>query len=360
MRTLIIDENEQSLHNLASDFFATRASLVLQQESTRRSTTNSERPSVMRDLCTQMAGLDFFSQAASESSGGIGLSRLASGLVAEAAGAELVNGAWMDQLLAVWMLDASGNDVVAPFLTAEMLASVAFNNPLAQVQWDSDLGTVNGTLCGLNFGAEVDRFVVLAADAVLVIDPHADGVGNPETSPGMDPLSYSVSVTLDHVQPEHARFLLPGEHQTYMALSSCIAAAYSVGAASRCLDIAIAYVKEREQFGRAVGSFQAIKHRAANGAVDILHTRSLIRSVLSDPSLEHASEARVLADQCYRSIAESALQMHGGVGFTMEVPIHLFLKSAQRMRGWPRPVEESFEDVKYRLGLQEPARRNSK
>ena len=52
--------------------------------------------------------------------------------------------------------------------------------------------------------------------------------------------------------------------------------------------------------------------------------------------------------------------MHGGVGFTMEVPIHLFLKSAQRMRGWPRPVEESFEDVKYRLGLQDSAMGNSK
>lgn len=351
IRTLTAEE--QSIESLAREFFAARAPLESQHQATRVMATDGARPGNQRKLCVELARLDFFAQAATEQEGGMGLSPLASCLVAEAGGAELVPGSWLDQLIAVRLLRGLGVEVLAPVLSADRIVAIGIDAPEPTLRWVEDRTALTGTTPALHFGHEADRWVVLLADSVVVIDPRASGVGEPTPLGGLDPLAPVVSAHLDDVVAEHVFYLDAHDRAALLAHVSAMIGAFAVGAASRCLDIAIDYVKQREQFGRVIGSFQAIKHRAANAAIDLLHSRSLVRAAMTDESGAVAHEARIAADRCYRAVAESALQMHGGIGFTTEVPIHLYLKNAQWLRAWPRPVDESFVFVRRQLQLDD-------
>lgn len=108
----------------------------------------------------------------------------------------------------------------------------------------------------------------------------------------------------------------------------------SVGAAEQALSEAVAYMGTRHQFGRPIGSFQALKHRAADLKVELELARALARqasAVYAERAAgwsDFAGQARLLAVDAYRAIAEEAVQFHGGIGFTWEHDCHLFLKRA--------------------------------
>jgi alkylation response protein AidB-like acyl-CoA dehydrogenase len=108
----------------------------------------------------------------------------------------------------------------------------------------------------------------------------------------------------------------------------------SVGAAAECLVRTVDYMMGRQQFGRAIASFQALKHRAADHKVAIELARSLARhasdlfAARSSGWQQAALQARLLATQAFRTVAEDGVQLHGGVGFTWEYDCHLFLKRA--------------------------------
>lgn len=114
-------------------------------------------------------------------------------------------------------------------------------------------------------------------------------------------------------------------------------AAEQVGVAQRCLDMALAYVLERQQFGRPIASFQAIKHRCAQMLVEVESARSAVYGaacmVDTQPDLPtlmlNAAQARVTATQASQFCARENLQLHGGVGFTWEYDPHFFLRRAQ-------------------------------
>jgi alkylation response protein AidB-like acyl-CoA dehydrogenase len=120
-----------------------------------------------------------------------------------------------------------------------------------------------------------------------------------------------------------------------LAAGAAILAAEQVGLAQRCLDMTVAYVKERRQFARPVGSFQALKHRLADVWVAVSQARAASRYAAAclasgNPDAKvavalakaYCSEAAVLA-------AQECVQMHGGIGFTWEHPAHLYLKRAK-------------------------------
>jgi alkylation response protein AidB-like acyl-CoA dehydrogenase len=114
-----------------------------------------------------------------------------------------------------------------------------------------------------------------------------------------------------------------------------ILAAEQTGLAQRCLDMTIAYVKERKQFARPVGSFQGLKHRLADLWVSVTQARAASRyaaACLATKSAD-ASVAVALAKAYCSEVAVQAaqecVQMHGGIGFTWEHPAHLFLKRAK-------------------------------
>jgi alkylation response protein AidB-like acyl-CoA dehydrogenase len=112
-------------------------------------------------------------------------------------------------------------------------------------------------------------------------------------------------------------------------------AAELLGGASRAMELSVEYAKERVQFGRPIGSFQAIKHRCADMLVDVEGMRSsvywaawCIGAGHEDASVA-ASTAKVWCSDASRRVMASALQVHGGIGFTWEHDVHLFLKRAQ-------------------------------
>ena len=112
-------------------------------------------------------------------------------------------------------------------------------------------------------------------------------------------------------------------------------AAEQVGGAQRCLDLSVAYAKEREQFGRPIGSFQAIKHKCADMMVQVESARSAAYyagCVAADGEsdlAQVASIAKAYCSEAYMACSGEAIQIHGGVGFTWEYDPHLYFKRAQ-------------------------------
>ena len=126
-------------------------------------------------------------------------------------------------------------------------------------------------------------------------------------------------------------------------------AAEQVGGAQRCLDMAVAYAKVRHQFGRAIGSFQAVKHMCADILLEVESARSAAYYAAwaaADGAADLplvASLAKAYCSEAYFRVAASNIQVHGGIGFTWEHDAHLYYrraKSAEAMLGMPASHRE--------------------
>jgi alkylation response protein AidB-like acyl-CoA dehydrogenase len=106
------------------------------------------------------------------------------------------------------------------------------------------------------------------------------------------------------------------------------------GLADRMLTLTVGYVKQREQFGRPVGSFQAIKHALANALVAVEFARPVLLAAAwsqaqdSDDAAARTSMAKVLVSDAARLVARTAIQCHGAIGYTTEYDLHLYAKRA--------------------------------
>ena len=120
-----------------------------------------------------------------------------------------------------------------------------------------------------------------------------------------------------------------------LAAGAAVLAAEQTGLAQRCLDMTVAYVKERKQFARPVGSFQALKHRLADLWVAVTQGRAAARYAAAclasaDPDAAVAvALAKAYCSEVAVSAAQECVQMHGGIGFTWEHPAHVYLKRAK-------------------------------
>ena len=123
-----------------------------------------------------------------------------------------------------------------------------------------------------------------------------------------------------------------------LAAGAAVVAAEQVGLAQRCLDMTLGYVKERRQFARPVGSFQALKHRLADVWVAVSQARAASRyaaaCLAAAPQSHPDAEVAVAMAKAYCSetavhAAQECVQLHGGIGFTWEHPAHLYLKRAK-------------------------------
>ncbi|MCR6485206.1 acyl-CoA/acyl-ACP dehydrogenase [Amycolatopsis sp. OK19-0408] len=105
-------------------------------------------------------------------------------------------------------------------------------------------------------------------------------------------------------------------------------AAEQVGAASRALELTVEYAQQRRQFGRAIGSFQALKHRMADVHVHVEAARSALYAALVDGDSDAVSAARVVCGEAFSHAAAEMIQMHGGIAITWEHDAHLYFKRA--------------------------------
>jgi alkylation response protein AidB-like acyl-CoA dehydrogenase len=120
-------------------------------------------------------------------------------------------------------------------------------------------------------------------------------------------------------------------------VGAALLAVEQVGAAQHLLDLSVEYAKSRLQFGRPIGSFQAVKHRLADVLVDIEHARSTAYhavwalsdglNVEDDPALA-TSIAQAVCSAAFSHVATDTIQVHGGIGFTWEHQAHLYFKRA--------------------------------
>ena len=121
--------------------------------------------------------------------------------------------------------------------------------------------------------------------------------------------------------------------------AAILLAAEQIGAAAKCLDLTVAYTKERVQFGRPIGSFQALKHRMADLYVAVQSARAVVNDAIAEPSATSAALARVAASEAFSKVAAEAVQMHGGIAITWEHDIQLYFKRAHgsaQLLGPPR------------------------
>jgi alkylation response protein AidB-like acyl-CoA dehydrogenase len=184
-------------------------------------------------------------------------------------------------------------------------------------------------------GPHADFVVVIAeADGAPAVFALASGDGaRAEPEPAMDRTRSLGWLVLD----EQPAVRLGGERAAEQVLDrSCAAAcAEMLGAADVVLAMTVQYAKDRVQFGRPIGGFQAVKHRCADMLVDVEGMRSSAYYAAwavgsGDPEASAAaSAAKVWCSDASRRVMASGLQVHGGIGFTWEHDLHLFLKRAQ-------------------------------
>jgi alkylation response protein AidB-like acyl-CoA dehydrogenase len=122
-------------------------------------------------------------------------------------------------------------------------------------------------------------------------------------------------------------------------IAAILLAAEQIGAATKCLDLTVDYTKDRVQFGRPIGSFQALKHRMADLYVAVQSAHAVVNDALAEPSPTSAALARVAASEAFSKVAAEAVQMHGGIAITWEHDIQLYFKRAHgsaQLLGPPR------------------------
>jgi len=266
-----------------------------------------------------------------ESGGGLGLGWVEAAVLLEEAGRHVAPVPLLGALLAIEALRATE--------WAERLVAGAGQGCVA---FSRDADAVRATRAGGRWAltgrpepvagaSTADVAVVLGPDAVWAVDLAA--VGRPGPEPAMDGTQSLSWLVLDGAPaaevggPEDARRLL--DH------AAVGAAAELLGAAARVLEMAAQYAKDRVQFGQPIGSFQAVKHRCADMVVDVEGMRSVAwygawALAASDPDASvAASTAKVWSADASRRVMASGLQVHGGIGFTWEHDLHLFLKRSQ-------------------------------
>jgi alkylation response protein AidB-like acyl-CoA dehydrogenase len=198
---------------------------------------------------------------------------------------------------------------------------------------------LSGTVTGVA-GVALAGVLLVPADGVpfglYAVDCGAAGVTQrPVVS--LDATRPLTDLTLDAVP---GRAVATGEaagHAVAAALTAGAAmlASELLGVAERCLDMTVAYVKERKQFGRPVGSFQALKHRIADVWIAVTQARAAARYAAAclaegDPDTPVAvALAKAACGDAAVLAAQECVQLHGGIGFTWEHPAHIFLKRAK-------------------------------
>jgi alkylation response protein AidB-like acyl-CoA dehydrogenase len=186
---------------------------------------------------------------------------------------------------------------------------------------------------------QADTLLVVAETeeglAVFVVPAQADGVSI-EQVPVLDPTRRQAIVRLQGVEVGEGDRMAgsPDDLNRVMSLASVAMAAEQSGGAQRVLEMAVEYARTRHQFGRPIGSYQAIKHRCAEMLMKVEHAKSTAyhaARVTDDPEeLGIASPlAASVCSEAYVWAAGENIQIHGGIGFTWEHDAHLYLKRAK-------------------------------
>nr|WP_156737598.1 MULTISPECIES: acyl-CoA dehydrogenase family protein [unclassified Mycobacterium] len=193
---------------------------------------------------------------------------------------------------------------------------------------EPDAETLGGLAEGTSIGALVfDADYVVNGDTADVVVAATDGQltrwarFTAEPAVTMDPTRRLARVTPEDTEPIGTD---PGLADT----AAILLAAEQIGAAERCLQLTVEYAKNRVQFGRPIGSFQALKHRMADLYVTIAAAKAVVAEACDEPTPTNAATARLAATEALCNAAAEGIQLHGGIAITWEHDMHLYFKRA--------------------------------
>ncbi|MBO0679937.1 acyl-CoA dehydrogenase family protein [Mycolicibacterium sp. S2-37] len=276
-----------------------------------------------------------------ETDGGVGGSLVDQAVAVEQFGATLACGPLFGTVyLAVPALVAASRGEARDALLTDLVEGTR----TAAFAASADTVSADGTTLSGELGPVVDAG---AADVLLVAATGGDGVGLYAVDTGAEGVERTPLVTLDLTRPQ-AAVTLTGAAATLIAgpeeaqrviehalhVGSALLAVEQVGAAAHLLDVAVDYAKSRLQFGRPIGSFQAVKHRLADMLVDAEHARSTAYHAVwaltdgSDDAELSTAIAQATCSAALSRIAADTIQVLGGIGFTWEHEAHLYFKRA--------------------------------
>ncbi len=298
-------------------------------------------------LCEQVGAAAL---AIPEEYGGAGFSLFETHVVLEELGATLTPSPMLGSaVVAAQALLLSGNDAACQ----ELLPGIADGTTVGAVVWTGAGGAWSTDQVGVSVEegdvtlTGTGHYVLDGdhADVLLVLANTRDGIGlfrvDPAdaactATPGMDQ-----TVRFAEVALEAAPGTLLADATAWLPRLrdiACVATtALQVGALQRALDLTVAYTKEREQFGRPIGSFQALKHRMADMLVDVETSRSASWAAAWSASTGHddlpekAALAKAWCSDALSRVTGEAVQMHGGIAITWEHDVQLFFKRAHAL-----------------------------
>jgi len=316
----------------------------------------------------EMAQLGWLGLSLPEAYGGSGLGMVESAILLDELGRAAYPGPYWPTVLAAAAVETAGTDTqkkrwLSAIATGDARATLALLD--ADLDWDP--GTMSAraekTPRGWSLSgtkrfvpwAHVANLLLIPARApegptLFLVDPSASGL---TLSPvqGMDPATRWVQIDMDQV-PAATDAVLGTVGQAEPLLASLVrrgavgAAAEMLGAARRCLDMAVGYAKVREQFGQPIGSFQAIRHKCAEMLLEIENSHSAVyyAAWALDAHAEDgelaASIAKAYVGDAARKVCGEAIQVHGGIGFTWEYDLHIYMKRA-------KALEPMYGDADY-------------
>jgi alkylation response protein AidB-like acyl-CoA dehydrogenase len=277
---------------------------------------------------------------------GFGLSELA--VVLEAQGRELCPGPFLPTVAAAVVIDRCAPDSVR----AQLLPGLADGSVVGalglsgSVTVGSDL-VVAGESPAVLGAPDAAVLAVMAGDDVVLVDSDADGV-TVTTLSSLDTTRSIGSVALRNVAVAEER-VLRGAARRARTVFRILASAEAVGISWATLDMAVEYAKVREQFGRTIGTFQAVKHHAANMLVNAEQTTAATWDAARADDLDSAWFAgAVAASHAIRTQifnAQYNIQLHGGIGFTWEHDAHMYLRRARTLAAVMADGAEPLIDV---------------
>jgi alkylation response protein AidB-like acyl-CoA dehydrogenase len=313
-----------------------------------------------RDTLREAAELGFGAIYVSEEGGGIGLGRLEAALIMEAMayGCPSTSAFISIHNMASWMIDRFGSPEVKhkylpSLITMERMGSYCLTEPgsgsdaaslKTRAVLDGDHYVVSGNKAFISGGGENDVYVALVRTSddgakgitALVIEKDMKGVhfGAQEKKLGWHSQP-TAQVNFDEVrvpvanrvgaEGEGFRIAMMGLDGGRLNIGAC-----SLGGAQRCLDEAVAYTKDRKQFGQAIADFQATQFTLADMETELQAARYLLYvaaakvTANAPDKTRFAAMAKRLATDTGSSVVDRALQLHGGYGYLMDYPIERF------------------------------------
>jgi alkylation response protein AidB-like acyl-CoA dehydrogenase len=271
-----------------------------------------------------------------ETQGGAGLGMVEFALVAEAAGAQVAAIPLLGIATAARAIAAGGSDAQK----AQWLPKLVLGEVIAASEGAPGLNYSNGKLSGtidpVPHAGIADLLVLVTYCGAWIVRADAPGVSIKRHTT-MDQTRPMARVTLENAQAEplsDAQAAISAIHQGGWI---CLAAE-ALGGAQAALDRTIGYAKERAQFGRVIGSFQAYKHRLADMMIEIEQARSAVywaACAVDDESDEAALALHAAKSFCadtFFMCASNMIQLHGGIGFTWAHDAHLYFKRARSIQ----------------------------